>query len=126
LGLKRGLADDLVIAPYASALAAPLVAANVLRSRERLRRRVTSVEFGFYEAIDFTPSRVPEKSGRGIVLRTYMAHHQGMALVSLDNALHDYPMQRRFHADPRVQSADLLLQERIPHEVPLKKPPIEL
>ena len=55
-----------------------------------------------------------------------MAHHQGMSLVSLDNALHDCPMQRRFHADPRVQAADLLLQERIPHQVPLKNPPIEL
>ena len=57
---------------------------------------------------------------------TFMAHHQGMSLVSLDNALHDFPMQRRFHADPRVQAADLLLQERIPHQVPLKNPPIEL
>jgi cyclic beta-1,2-glucan synthetase len=126
LGLKRGLADDLVIAPYASVLAAPLVAADVLRNLERLRQLGLSGQYGFYEAIDFTPARVPEKSGRGIVLRTYMAHHQGMALVSLDNALHDYPMQRRFHDDPRVQSADLLLQERIPHQVPLKNPPMEL
>jgi cyclic beta-1,2-glucan synthetase len=55
-----------------------------------------------------------------------MAHHQGMSLVSLDNALHDFPMQRYFHADPRVQAADLLLQERIPHLVPLKNPPVEL
>ena len=126
LGLKRGLADDLVIAPYASALAAPLVAADVLRNLERLRDLGMSGRYGFYEAIDFTPARVPEKSGRSIVLRTYMAHHQGMTLVALDNALHDDPMQRRFHGDPRVQSADLLLQERIPHQVPLKNPPIEL
>ena len=125
LGLKRGLADDLVIAPYASVLAAPLVAGDVLRNLERLRQLGMSGQYGFYEAIDFTPDRVPEKSGRGIVLRTYMAHHQGMTLVALDNALHDYPMQRRFHDDPRVQSADLLLQERIPHQVPLKNPPIE-
>ena len=126
LGLKRGLADDLVIAPYASMLAAPLVAADVLRNLERLRQLGMSGHYGFYEAIDFTQARVPEKSGRGVVLRTYMAHHQGMALVALDNALHDHPMQRRFHSDPRVQSTDLLLQERIPHQVPLKNPPIEL
>jgi cyclic beta-1,2-glucan synthetase len=60
------------------------------------------------------------------VLPTFMAHHQGMILVSLDNALHDFPMQRRFHNEPRVQAADLLLQERIPQQVPLKNPPIEL
>ncbi|HET7696560.1 MAG TPA: glucoamylase family protein [Vicinamibacterales bacterium] len=126
LGLKRGLADDLVIAPYASALAAPLVAGDVLKNLERLRDLGMSGRYGFYEAIDFTPARVPEKSDRGIVLRTYMAHHQGMTLAALDNALHDYPMQRRFHDDPRVQSADLLLQERIPHQVPLKNAPIEL
>jgi cellobiose phosphorylase len=126
LGLKRGLADDLVIAPYGSVLAAPLVAGDVLRNLERLRQLGMAGNYGFYEAIDFTPSRVPEKEGRGIVLRTFMAHHQGMSLVALDNALHDYPMQRRFHDDPRVQSADLLLQERIPHQVPLKNPPIEL
>jgi cyclic beta-1,2-glucan synthetase len=126
LGLKRGLGDDLVIAPYASLLAAPLVAADVLRNLERLRELGLWSHYGFYEAIDFTSARVPPKAGRGIVLHTYMAHHQGMALVALDNALHDYPMQRRFHDDPRVQSADLLLQERIPHQVPLKNPPIEL
>ena len=82
--------------------------------------------YGFYEAIDFTPERTPEGAPPGVVLPTYMAHHQGMSLVALDNALHDAPMQRRFHADPRVQAADLLLQERIPHQVPLKNPPIEL
>ena len=126
LGLKRGLIDDLVIAPYASILAAPLVAGDVLRNLERLRQFGMSGKYGFYEAIDFTPARVPAKEGRGVVLRTFMAHHQGMSLVALDNALHDDPMQRRFHDDPRVQSADLLLQERIPHQVPLKNPPIEL
>ena len=60
-----------------------------------------------------------------MVLPTYMAHHQGMSLLALDNALNDSPMQQRFHADPRVQAAELLLQERIPHLVPLKNPPIE-
>ncbi len=85
-----------------------------------------SGRYGFYEAIDFTPTRLPDDETGGVVLRTFMAHHQGMTLVALDNALHDYPMQRRFHDDPRVQSADLLLQERVPHQVPLKNPPIEL
>jgi cyclic beta-1,2-glucan synthetase len=126
LGLKRGLAEDLVIAPYASILAAPLVATDVVDNLERLARLGMAGRYGFYEAIDFTPVRVPEGDARGVVLPTFMAHHQGMSLVSLDNALHDFPMQRRFHDDPRVQSADLLLQERIPHQAPLKNPPIEL
>ena len=126
LGLKRGLADDLVIAPYASLLAAPLVPRDVLRNLERLATLGLAGRYGFYEAIDFTPERTPEGAPPGVVLPTYMAHHQGMSLVSLDNALHDAPMQRRFHADPRVQAADLLLQERIPRQVPLKNPPIEL
>jgi cyclic beta-1,2-glucan synthetase len=126
LGLKRGLGDDLVVAPYASILAAPLVAIDVVHNLERLTRLGLSGRYGFYEAIDFTPGRAPDGPARGVVLPTYMAHHQGMILVSLDNALHDFPMQRRFHDEPRVQAADLLLQERIPHQVPLKNPPIEL
>ena len=126
LGLKRGLGDDLVVAPYASMLAAPLAAVQVLHNLERLEKLGALGRYGFYEAIDFTPVRVPEGSGRGVVLPTFMAHHLGMSLLALDNALHDFPMQRRFHDDPRVQSADLLLQERIPHQVPLKDPPIEL
>ncbi len=126
LGLKRGLSNDLVIAPYASMLAAPLAAVDVLRNLERLARIGLMGRYGFYEAIDFTPGRAPDGPSRGVVLPTFMAHHQGMGLVAIDNALHDFPMQRRFHADPRVQAADLLLQERIPHQVPLKNPPIEL
>ena len=126
LGLKRGLADDLVVAPYASILAAPLVAVDVVQNLERLARLGLDGRYGFYEAIDFTPGRAPDGPSRGVLLPTFMAHHQGMILVSLDNALHDFPMQRRFHDEPRVQAADLLLQERIPHQVPLKNPPIEL
>ena len=126
VGLKRGLAEDLVIAPYASMLAAPFIAGEVLQNLRRLAKLGMRGRYGFYEAIDFTPARLPEDAAGGVVLRTFMAHHQGMSLVSLDNALHDYPMQRRFHDDPRVQSADLLLQERVPQQVPLKTPPIEL
>jgi cyclic beta-1,2-glucan synthetase len=125
LGLKRGLADDLVVAPYATLLAAPLVPLDVLRNLERLDAEGLAGRYGFYEAIDYTPERIPE-GARGVVLPTYMAHHQGMSLVALDNALHDAPMQERFHADPRVQAADLLLQERIPHLVPLKNLPMEI
>ena len=125
LGLKRGLADDLVIAPYASILAAPLDPDAVVANLERLREVGAEGRYGFYESIDYTIDRLPKDRSGGIVLPTYMAHHQGMSLVSLDNAVNLSPMQRRFHADPRVQAAELLLQERIPRLVPLKNPPIE-
>jgi cyclic beta-1,2-glucan synthetase len=125
LGLKRGLADDLVVAPYASILAAPIAPQAVLENLARLEREGMSGRFGFYEAIDYTAERLPDGQKGGIVLPTWMAHHQGMSLLALDNILNDSPMQRRFHADPRIQAADLLLQERIPQLVPLKNPPAE-
>jgi cyclic beta-1,2-glucan synthetase len=125
LGLKRGLADDLVIAPYATLLAAPVAPRAVLANLERLRAQGLSGRFGYFEAIDYTPERVPPDVKGGVVLVTYMAHHQGMGLLALDNLINDGPMQRRFHADPRMEAAELLLQERIPRLVPLKNPPIE-
>ena len=125
LGLKRGLADDLVVAPYASLLAAAVDPSAVASNLEKLRAAGLYGRYGFYEAIDYTADRLPKGQSDGVVLLTYMAHHQGMSLVALANALHGSPMQDRFHADPRVQAADLLLQERIPHLVPLRNPPIE-
>jgi cyclic beta-1,2-glucan synthetase len=126
LGLKRGLGDDLVAAPYASALAAPLLPSAVVRNFERLAKLGMSGPYGLYESMDFTPERIPEGANGGVVVRTFMAHHVGMTLVSIDNALHDFPMQRHFHAEPRIQAADLLLQERIPHQVPLKTAPVDV
>jgi cyclic beta-1,2-glucan synthetase len=125
LGLKRGLADDLVVAPYASLLAAPLAPEEVIANLERLRAAGLEGRYGFYEAIDYTVDRLPKNRLPAAVLPAYMAHHQGMTLVALDNVVNHSPMQTRFHADPRVQAAELLLQERIPHLVPLKNPPIE-
>jgi cyclic beta-1,2-glucan synthetase len=125
LGLKRGLGDDLVIAPYATFLAAPIAPEAVLDNLDRLRAVGLDAKYGFYEAIDYTPERLPEGHVGGMPLPTYMAHHQGMSLVAIDNALHHSVMQQRFHADPRVCAAELLLQERIPRLVPLKHPPIE-
>jgi cyclic beta-1,2-glucan synthetase len=125
LGLKRGLGDDLVVAPYASLLAAPLAPREVLANLERLRSQGMTGRYGYYDAIDYTADRLPKDHEGGMPLMTYMAHHQGMTLLALDNALHDSPMQARFHSDPRVRAAELVLQERLPHLVPLKNPPIE-
>ncbi len=125
LGLKRGLAEDLVVAPYASVLAASLAPHEVLANLARLQHEGMNGRFGYCEAIDYTPERVPPDDKGGVVLPTWMAHHQGMSLLALDNLLNGSPMQQRFHADPRIQAADLLLQERVPQLVPLKNAPSE-
>lgn len=126
LGLKRGLGDDLVIAPYATILAAPIAPLDAVHNLQRLAREGAFGRYGYYESIDYTPDRQPLGQRNGVVLPTYMAHHQGMSLVALDNAINDAPMQQRFHAEPRVQAADLLLQERVPRLVPLQIPPMEI
>ncbi|PWQ93791.1 GH36-type glycosyl hydrolase domain-containing protein [Leucothrix arctica] len=121
LGLKRGLADNLVIAPYASALALPLVPADAAKNLMALADLSLMGNYGFYEAADYTPDRVPE--GRKMsAVKSYMAHHQGMILTALDNLLCNQAMVRRFHAHPRVQSYALLLHERVPHHPPLEVP----
>ena len=124
LGLDRGLSDDLVIAPYATALAAMIEPASAAKNLRRLAARGAQGRYGFYEALDYTPSRIPERSGVGMV-RAYMAHHQGMSLVALGNVVHQGLTQARFHAAPLVRAADLLLQERAPRDVAVARPRAE-
>lgn len=124
LGLKRGLSDDIVIAPYATVLALPIAPHSVIANLRALAAEGARGRYGFYEAIDYTPGRVPARESRAIV-KAYFAHHQGMSLVAFGNELTDYAMQRRFHHDPMVASAELLLQERVPAEPQLTKPHIE-
>ena len=111
LGLKRGLGADRVVAPYATALAAvyrPEAAAHNFRALDTYGARG---RYGFYEAIDFTTQRLPNDTGASVI-RAFMAHHQGMTLVALDNVLNRRIMQNRFHGEPMIQAAELLLQER--------------
>ena len=116
LGLKRGLGDNLVIAPYATALAAMVKPFAAVQNFARLERIGAHGRFGFYEALDYTARRVPEGEPFAIV-RAYMAHHQGMTIVALANTLLDGVMRKRFHAEPRIKATELLLQERTPREV---------
>lgn len=121
LGLKRGLGQDLVVAPYASVLAAmyaPTAAARNLIWLEEVNGRGP---YGFYEALDFTRARLPEGTKAAIV-KAYMAHHQGMSLVALDNVIHDGIMRHRFHREPMIHAAELLLQERMPRDVGVARP----
>jgi cyclic beta-1,2-glucan synthetase len=134
LGLKRGLGDELVVAPYATALAAMLDPTQAARNLRRLAGEGLEGAYGYYEAIDYTHGKTDEPGsagrgaslGQGTVVRAFMAHHQGMTLVSLANALLGDPMVERFHADPRVQATELLLQERVPRQAPIAQPrPVE-
>jgi cyclic beta-1,2-glucan synthetase len=124
LGLKRGLSEDLVVAPYATALAAMVEPRAAVRNFERLAALGAAGRYGFYESLDFTPARVPEGAKFAIV-QAFMAHHQAMTVVALANVLQDNIMRRRFHAEPAVQATDLLLQERTPRAVAVSRPRAE-
>ena len=113
LGLKRGLAEDLVIAPYASALALMVAPEEACMNLQRLASEGFEGKYGFYEAIDYTLSRLPRGQSTAVV-RSFMAHHEGMSFLSLAYLLLDRPMQKRFVSDPLFQATILLLQERIP------------
>ena len=113
LGLKRGLADDLVIAPYASALALMVAPAAACANLQRLADEGLGGKYGMYEAVDYTPLRLPRGQSSAVV-RSFMVHHQGMSLLALAYRLLDHPMQKRFESDPQFQATTLLLQERVP------------
>ncbi len=113
LGLKRGLAEDVVVAPYATVMALMVAPEAACRNLERLAAEGRQGRYGFYEAIDYTPSRLP-LGVSSATIRSFMTHHEGMSLLSLAYLLLDQPMQRRFQADPTLKAAGLLLQERIP------------
>jgi cellobiose phosphorylase len=125
LGLKRGLAEDLVIAPYASALALVVAPEAACANLRRLAAEGLAGRFGLYEAIDYTAARLP-RGQESAVVRSFMAHHQGMILLSLSHSLLGHPMQRRFESDPVFKATLLLLQERIPKAAVLYAHPAEL
>ncbi len=116
LGLKRGLSENTVVAPYATALAAMVRPHAAVRNFARLEHIDARGLYGFYEALDYTARRLQAGEPFAIV-RAYMAHHQGMTIVALANTLLDGVMRKRFHAEPRIKATELLLQERTPREV---------
>ncbi len=113
LGFKRGLAEDLVIAPYATALALTVLPRDACRNLQTLAAAGFLGDYGLYEAVDYTTSRLLPGKDHAVV-RCFMAHHQGMSLLAFAHALLDRPMQRRFLSDPLVRTSDLLMQERVP------------
>ncbi len=121
LGLKRGLSENIVVAPYATALAAMVDPASALKNYQRMAALGAHGYYGWYEAIDFTHKRLPEGE-QWAVVHNYMAHHQGMSLVAIQNVLQNGRMRDRFHADPLIQATELLLQELPPRHVALAEP----
>ena len=118
LGLKRGLADDLVVAPYASTLALMVVPEQACANLRRLAKDGLLGTHGFYEAVDFTPARVP-RGQHSVIVRSLMAHHQGMSFLALASVLLDRPMQRRFQSNPLFRATEVLLHERVPKAAPV-------
>jgi cyclic beta-1,2-glucan synthetase len=124
LGLKRGLIEDLVVSPYSTILASNVSPVRAMENLHVLEGEGALSRYGFYEALDFTPERV-KKGERCTLVRAYMAHHQGMTLIALDNLLNQRAMQNRFHTEPLVRATELLLQERIPRGVQAVHPRAE-
>ena len=124
LGLKRGLSQNRVVAPYATGLATMIDPVAAVANFAQLAALGAQGRYGFYEAVDFTPSRLPEGETHAIV-RSFMAHHQGMTITAIANSVQDGFLRARFHAIPLVQAVDLLLQERVPRDVATAHPRAE-
>jgi cellobiose phosphorylase len=125
LGFKRGLADDMVVAPYASSMALMIDPASACANLRRLAEDGQLGAYGFYEAVDYTPARLP-RGQESVTVRSFMVHHQGMALLSLAYVLLGRPMQRRFASEAVFQATDLLLQERVPKRPAIYPHPAEV
>ena len=121
LGLKRGLSENRVTAPYATGLAAMIDPAAAAQNYARLAALGAEGTYGFYEAVDFTPNRLQDGEDFAIV-RSFMAHHQGMTITAIANTLQSGRLRERFHAEPMIQGAELLLQERVPRDVATAPP----
>jgi cellobiose phosphorylase len=119
LGLKRGLLGDAVTAPYATFLALMVDPVGAMKNIRRLETEGLEGDYGFFEAADYTPDRLT--NGNSTLVKSFMAHHQGMSLLAINNCLHANIMQRRFLRDPAVRSARLLLQEKVPENVVFTK-----
>ena len=119
LGLKRGLLGDAVTAPYATFLALMVDPKGAIMNIKHLKADGLEGAYGFFEAADYTLGRL--MNSKRAVVRSFMAHHQGMSLLAIDNCLNRNIMQERFHADPAVRSARLLLQEKVPENIVFTK-----
>lgn len=116
IGLKRGLANELVIAPYATIMTVMSDIKGAIDNMKRLIDDGIEGRYGFYEAIDYTKERIPKGKNKAVV-KCFMVHHEGMSFMALNNVLNNNSLQERFHRLPKVKSTELLLQERVPKVV---------
>jgi cyclic beta-1,2-glucan synthetase len=123
LGLKRGLGEDLVIAPYASVMALMVQPEQAIANL--LDMDGFSGKYGLYEAVDYTTARLTRGQTFAIV-RSFMVHHQGMSFLSLSYLLHDKPMQQRFENEAQFKAVMLLLQEKVPHATEFYTPTVHV
>ena len=120
LGLKRGLADEMVVSSYGSILAITDMPKEVVKNLKVLEQYGMYNKYGFYESIDFTPERV-RKGKQAEVVKTYMAHHQGLILLSINNLINQLVLQKRFTKNPEIQAVTILLQETMPEKAIITK-----
>ena len=120
IGLKRGLEDELVVAPYGSILAIQDFPREVFENIKKLESYGAKGKYGLYESIDFTPERL-EKNRKPAIVKTFMSHHQALILLSINNLFNDKILQKRFDENPEIRSVDVLLQERMPKSSILTK-----
>jgi len=116
LGFKRGLAQNMVVAPYASILASQYIIDQAVANLKRLRDLGALGRYGYYDAVDFTSSRLP-RGNRNAIIRNYYAHHHGMSILAIDNVVFDGRMRKRFHDDPVIEAVELLLHEKAPRTI---------
>ena len=120
LGLKRGLADEMVVSSYGSMLAITDIPKEVVKNLKVLEQYGMYSKYGFYESLDFTPERV-RKGKKAEVVKTYMAHHQGLILLSINNLINQLILQKRFTKNPEIQAVSILLQETMPEKAIITK-----
>lgn len=120
LGLKRGLEEDIVISPYSTALSLEDVPQNAINNMKYLEEEGAISKYGFYESIDYTKTRLNGKCDKAVV-KTYMAHHQGLILLSINNFLNNNVLKRRFNENPEIEAVNILLQERMPVKMIITK-----
>ena len=115
LGLKRGLEEDLVVASYASVMALNRIPKEVYQNLKKLEQEGMKNKYGFYESIDYTPRRMP-RGEKSKPIKTYMAHHQALILLSINNFFNNNILQRRFSNNPEISAVEILLEETIPEK----------
>ena len=120
LGLKRGLADEMVVSSYGSVLAISEKPDDVIQNLKVLEKEDMRGKYGLYESIDYTPNRVPYGK-KSVPVKTYMAHHQALILLSIDNLINNNILQKRFMNNPEIRTIDILLQENMPENVIITK-----